>query len=109
MIQFDFSVNSAIRDIFIQFQLAVGQSHFAVVTVENELFTWAVSMKFSSNSKYLFFFFLLVTSSNRRLFVTQISDFFRVNIGMERMCEHLCRKYFFAPKQTEVPLVYQLN
>ena len=74
MIQFDFSVNSAIRDIFIQFQLAVGQSHFAVVTVENELFTWAVSMKFSSNSKYLFF--LLVTSSNRRLFVTQISDFF---------------------------------
>ena len=77
MIQFDFSVNSAIRDIFIQFQLAVGQSHFAVVTVENELFTWAVSMKFSSNSKYLFFFFiLLVTSSNRRLFVTQISDFF---------------------------------
>ena len=74
MIQFDFSVKSAIRDIFIQFQLAVGQSHFAVVTVENELFTWAVSMKFSSNSKYLFFF-LLVTSSNRRLFVTQISDF----------------------------------
>ena len=26
------------------FQLAVGQSHFAVVTVENELFTWAVSI-----------------------------------------------------------------
>ncbi|XP_015767873.1 PREDICTED: serine/threonine-protein kinase Nek9-like [Acropora digitifera] len=25
-------------------QLAVGQSHFAVVTVENELFTWAVSI-----------------------------------------------------------------
>ena len=46
VIQFDFSVNSAIRDIFIQFQLAVGQSHFAVVTVENELFTWAVSMTF---------------------------------------------------------------
>ena len=59
--------------------------------------------------KVPFFFFSLVTSSNRRLFVTQISDFFRVNIGMERMCEHLCRKYFFAPKQTEVPLVYQLN
>ena len=27
------------------FQLAVGQSHFAVVTVEKELFTWAVSAK----------------------------------------------------------------
>ena len=31
--------------IFFLFQLAVGQSHFAVVTVENELFTWAVSKK----------------------------------------------------------------
>lgn len=30
--------------LFFSFQLAVGQSHFAVVTVENELFTWAVSI-----------------------------------------------------------------
>ena len=107
MIQFDFSVNSAIRDIFIQFQLAVGQSHFAVVTVENELFTWAVSMKFSSNSKY--FFFLLVTSSNRRLFVTQISDFFCVNIGMGHMCEHLYRKYFLPPNKLKFLWFHQLN
>ena len=98
MIQFDFSVNSAIRDIFIQFQLAVGQSHFAVVTVENELFTWAVSMKFSSNSKYLiFFFFLLVTSSNRRLFVTQISDFF-VSILEWDTCVSIFIESTFCPQ-----------
>ena len=96
MIQFDFSVNSAIRDIFIQFQLAVGQSHFAVVTVENELFTWAVSMKFSSNSKYLFFF-LLVTSSNRRLFVTQISDFF-VSILEWDTCVSIFIESTFCPQ-----------
>ena len=96
MIQFDFSVNSAIRDIFIQFQLAVGQSHFAVVTVENELFTWAVSMKFSSNSKY-FFFFLLVTSSDRRLFVTQISDFF-VSILEWDTCVSIFIESTFCPQ-----------
>ena len=96
MIQFDFSVKSAIRDIFIQFQLAVGQSHFAVVTVENELFTWAVSMKFSSNSKYLFFF-LLVTSSNRRLFVTQISDFF-VSILEWDTCVSIFIESTFCPQ-----------
>ena len=107
MIQFDFSVNSAIRDIFTQFQLAVGQSHFAVVTVENELFTWAVSMKFSSNSKYLFFF-LLVTSSNRRLFVTQISDFF-VSILEWDTCEHLYRKYFLPPNKLKFLWFHQLN
>ena len=55
------------------------------------------------------FFFLLVTSSNRRLFVTQISDFFCVNIGMGRMCEHLYRKYFLSPNKLKFLWFHQLN